>query len=180
MPAASPAPAFWQSILFHLKEPEYVHVLLNPLPIYGIALGIVALILALFLRNRRAQITALSILLIGSGSTIPVEHYGDAGYDTIEARMPTDQADAWLDAHGQRALKAMPAFYALIALTLAALLVPWKWPKSALILNLLTLALAIFDLGLAGWIGYAGGQAMHPEFIYGTPSEPVGGYDKVR
>jgi hypothetical protein len=175
-----PAPSLLESILAHLKQPEYVHVLLNPLPIYGIALGAIALVIAMILRNRRAQITALSILLIGAGSTIPVVHYGDAGYDVIESQMATDQADAWLDAHGQRALRAMPAFYALIALTLAALLVPWKWPKSALILNSLALALAIVDFGLAAWIGYAGGQAMHNEFRSGLPSEPVGGYDKMR
>ena len=108
-------PHLWESILAHLKQPEYVHVLLNPLPIYGLALGGLALVIAMILRNRRAQITALILILIGAGSTIPVVHYGDAGYDVIESEMSSDQADAWLDAHGQRALRAMPAYYALIA-----------------------------------------------------------------
>jgi hypothetical protein len=175
-----PALSFWQSILAHLKQPEYIHVLLNPLPIYGLALGALALVVAMILKNRGAQITALILVFIGAGSTIPVIHYGDAGYDVIESEMSSDQADAWLDAHGQRALRAAPAFDALIALSLIALLVPWKWPKSALVLNCLTLALAIVDFGLAGWIGYAGGQAMHKEFRAGMPSEPVGGYDKMR
>ncbi len=94
--------------------------------------------------------------------------------------MPVTTPSTRLDAHGQRAVRAMPAFYALIAMTLAALIVPWKWPKSAPILNGLALALAILDFGLAGWIGYAGGQAMHREFRVGTPPEPVGGYDKMR
>lgn len=173
--------SFWTSILAHLKQPEYVHVLLNPLPIYGLALGAVALVAAMILRNRRAHITALIVILIGAGSTIPVVHYGDAGYDVVESTMSSDQADAWLDAHGQRALRSMPAFYALIGLSLLALFLPWKWPRSAAILNALTLALAIFDFGLAGWIGYAGGQAMHKEFRSGNmPAEPVGGYDKMR
>jgi hypothetical protein len=168
------------TILDHLKQPEYVHVLLNPLPIYGIALGILALILALILRNRRAEIVALVLVLVGAGSIIPVAHYGDAGYDVVESKMSSDQADAWLDAHGQRALRAMPAYYALIALSLLALFIPWKWPRTARILNALTLLLAIFDFGLSGWIGYAGGQAVHPEFRSGMPSEPVGGFDKMR
>jgi len=175
-----PALTVFESILAHLRQPEYIHVLLNPLPIYGIALGIIALIVAMVLKSRQAQITALIILFIGAGSTIPVVHYGDAGYDTVDSQMSSDQADAWLDAHGQRALRAMPAFYALIALTLIALGVPFKWPKAALILNSLALALAIFDFTLAGWIGYAGGQAMHSEFRAGMPPEPVGGYDKMR
>jgi hypothetical protein len=174
-------PSVFESILNHLKQPEYVHVLLNPLPIYGIALGIVALVVSMFLKTRRAHITALVILLIGAGSTIPVVYFGNEGYDAIDAQISdSDQADAWLDAHGQRAMEAMPWFYALIALTLAALFIPWKWPKTNLVLNCLALALAIVDFGLAGWIGYAGGQAMHKEFRAGMPPEPVGGYDKVR
>jgi hypothetical protein len=173
-------PSFFESILAHLRQPEYVHVLLNPLPIYGLALGALALIVAMILKSRPAQITALIIIFIGAGSTIPVIHYGDAGYDTVDSQMSSDQADAWLDAHGQRALKSAKAFDALIALALIALFLPWKWPKSALVLNCLTLALTIVDFGLAGWIGYAGGQAMHREFRSGMPAEPVGGYDKMR
>ncbi len=173
-------PAF-ESILNHLKQPEYVHVLLNPLPIYGIALGIVALAVSMIARNRRAHVTALIILLIGAGSTIPVVYFGNEGYDVIDSQLSdNDQADAWLDAHGQRAMEAMPWFYLLIALTLAALFVPWKWPKTHLNHNSHALLFAVVDFGLAGWIGYAGGQAMHREFRSGMPPEPVGGYDKVR
>lgn len=169
----------FESILAHLRQPEYVHVLLNPLPIYGLALGAVALAVAMVLRNRRAHITALIIILIGAGSVIPVRYYGDAAFDAIDSKMD-DPGDAWLDAHGQRAVHAMGAFYGLIALTLAALLAPWKWPKSATILNAVTLALTIVCFSLAGWIAYAGGQAMHKEFRAGMPAEPVGGYDKMR
>ena len=167
------------SLLAHLRQPEYIHVLLNPLPIYGVALGALALGIAMILRSRRAEVTALILILIGAASIIPVIHYGDAAYDVIESTS-SDPAAEWLDAHGQRALRAAPAFYALIALSLIALLAPWKWPKSALILNSLTLALALLDFGLGGWIGYAGGQAMHKEFRAGKPPEPVGGYDKMR
>ncbi|MGA3170128.1 MAG: hypothetical protein ABSE62_03875 [Chthoniobacteraceae bacterium] len=171
---------YWKSILIHLRQPEYVHVLLNPIPIYGLALGSLALVIAMILRSRQAQITALILILIGAASTIPVIYFGDQGYDTIEAKMPTDQADAWLDAHGQRALRARVWFDVLIGVSLIALLAPIKWPKSRHVLNALTLAFAIVDFCLAGWIGYAGGQAMHEEFRSGMPVEPVGGYDKVR
>ena len=31
----------------NLSQPEYIHVLINPLPVYGLAMGIIALIIAL-------------------------------------------------------------------------------------------------------------------------------------
>ena len=42
----------WEQVLRILKQPEYVHVLLNPLPVYGMVCGILALIVALFLKSR--------------------------------------------------------------------------------------------------------------------------------
>ena len=39
----------------HLSDPEYVHVLLNPIPVYGVAIGVIALVVALFFRTRAAR-----------------------------------------------------------------------------------------------------------------------------
>jgi hypothetical protein len=41
-----------------LKKPEYIHVVLNHLPIYGTILGALALAISLILQSRAAQITA--------------------------------------------------------------------------------------------------------------------------
>ena len=105
---------------------------------------------------------------------------GDAGYDAIEAQMPNNQADAWLDAHGQRALRALPAYKALAVLAVVACGRTLEVAEEPRHLNGLTLAFTLFDFGLGGWIGYAGGRAMHKEFRTGTPTEPVGGYVKMR
>jgi hypothetical protein len=34
-------------MIAHLSKPEYVHVLLNPLPVYGLAVGVLGLVIAL-------------------------------------------------------------------------------------------------------------------------------------
>jgi hypothetical protein len=47
-----------------LKKPEYIHVILNHLPIYGTILGALALAISLILRSRAAQIAALILTLI--------------------------------------------------------------------------------------------------------------------
>src|ERR1035441_1564071 len=115
--------------------PEYLHALLRVFPVEGLALGVLALIIALALRSRPAQITALVLIVFCSGMTWPVVHFGEQGYDRVEA-LSNDTGYAWLDAHAQRATKAKYVFYILAVVSLAALVVPWKFPKASLALAL--------------------------------------------
>jgi hypothetical protein len=46
--------SFFQTFLQDLSQPEYVHVLINPLPVYGLAMGVFALLIAFIARSRRA------------------------------------------------------------------------------------------------------------------------------
>ena len=65
-----------EGFLKGLEQPEYVHVLINPLPVYGLALGLVALTIALALRSREARICAFILILIAATSAWPVIYYG--------------------------------------------------------------------------------------------------------
>ena len=146
-----------------LKKPEYIHVVLNHLPIYGTMLGALALAISLILRSRAAQITALILTLIAGASAYPVFVTGQRSYKTI--RGVSDDAGAdWLDEHMDRAEKMIGVFYFLAALAIAGLLVPIKWPKSAFPLAALTLVVAILCSGIAVYIAQPGGRVRHPEF----------------
>jgi len=178
MQSAEPT-TFWEILKGHLNQPEYIHVLINPLPIYGLGLGVFALILALCLRSRAAQIVALALVFVSAASAWPVAEFGEAAYDRIEAKSDDDGA-LWLDAHAQRATRSLPAFYALAVVALLALVLPWKFPKSATPLVIATLLLTFVCFALAGWIAYAGGPVRHKEFRYSTPPEKAGGYEEMR
>ena len=150
-----------------INKPEYIHVVLNHLPIYGTMLGAFALAISLLLRSRAAQITALILTLIAWASAFPVFVTGQRAYKTI--RGVSDDAGAdWLDEHMDRAEKTIGAFYFLAALAIAGLLVPIKWPKSAVPLAALTLVAAVLCFGIAVYIAQPGGRVRHPEF---RPSE---------
>src|SRR5213075_1796388 len=60
----------WQvmidTVLRDLRQPEYIHVLLNPLPVYGLLIAWIGLIVAFFFKNRRAQLATLVLVLISS------------------------------------------------------------------------------------------------------------------
>lgn len=150
-----------------LKKPEYIHVVLNHLPIYGTLLGALALVVSLLLRSRAAQLTALIITLIAGVSAYPVLVSGQRAYKTIR-NMSDDAGAEALDEHMDRAEKTIGAFYFLAVLALAGLLVPIKWPKAGFPLTAATLALALICFGLSVYIAQEGGQVRHPEF---RPSE---------
>ena len=163
----------------HLNQPEYLHVFLHPFPIYGLALGAMALLLAIALKSRPAHIVALSLIFVCALSAWPVAKFGEQGYDRMES-MADKAGVAWLDAHAQRATRVLPVFYLLAGVAMLALLIPWKFPRTSTPLLSLTLVCTLLALAAGSWIGYAGGQIRHKEFRYGTPPEPLGGYEKMR
>lgn len=157
----------------HFFSMEHIHVLINHLPVIGLAMGILALTLALLMRSRPAQIVALVLVLVSAASAWPVNFTGLRAYEALRGIVDDESAD-WLDAHFDRAGKFAPAFYALAVLAAAALLAPRKWPRTALPLAIATLVLAVACEGASGWIALAGGQIRHPEFRSGPPpSEPT-------
>ena len=158
----------WNLVKAHLDQPEYLHVLLNPLPIWGLALGLLGLILALTLRSRQAEVVALVIVFVSAISAWPVVELGEEGYDRVLAMSDAPGA-AWLKAHMDRGQDLLWVFIAVAVVAAASILLPLKWPRSARPLLWLTILGTVAALGCGGWIGYAGGHVRHPEFRYGTP-----------
>ena len=154
-----------------LRQPEYVHVLLNPLPVYGLLVSWIALIAALISKSRRALIVTLILVFITSISAWPVYEYGEEGYDRVLA-MTDDDGHAWLDEHQERAQKLIYFFYVVAAVSAAAIIVPWRWPKSSLPLAVAVALLGAITLGSGCYIAYAGGKIRHREFR-NEPPPPI-------
>src|SRR6266481_4320627 len=145
------------TFLRDLRQPEYIHVLINPLPIYGLFLSWVGLIIALFLKSRRAQIATLALVLISSTSAWPVYEFGQQAYDRVLS-MADEDGRAWLDEHRERGEDLIWIFYALIALSAIAIAAPIKWPRSSLPLAVTVVLLGTVTLGSGAYIAYAGGR----------------------
>jgi hypothetical protein len=154
---------FGEALLRDLRQPEYIHVLLNPLPVYGLLVGWVGLLIALVLRSRRAQIATLTLVLLSSVSAWPVYEFGQQGYDRVLS-MADEDGQAWLDEHEARAEKLIYIFYLLVAFSAIAITVPFRWPKSSVPLAVAVILLGAVTLGTGGYIGYAGGRVRHREF----------------
>src|SRR5450432_1359147 len=117
------------SLIQDLRQPEYVHVLINPLPVYGLAMGVFGLVTGLIQRSRRAQIAGLMIIILAAAMAWPVAYYGEEGYDRVLA-MSDDPGQAWLKVHAHRVDQFIWFFYGLAAIAAAAIFAPLKWPKA--------------------------------------------------
>ena len=155
-------------LLRDLQQPEYLHVLLNPLPVYGLAVALFGLIAAMYLGSRGGQITALVLIFATAISAWPVAHYGEAAEDRVLA-VADEAGQAWLKAHAHRVDELIFVFYGLALVSAAAIFAPKKWPKSARPLAIATLLLALVSLGAGGYIAYAGGKIRHREFRNSPP-----------
>ena len=151
------------AILRDLRQPEYIHVLINPLPVYGLAMGLLGLIVAFFLKSRPAQIVALIIVLVCAASAWPVYQLGKKAKDRVLS-MENEVGAAWIEEHEDRAEDLIWFFYGLGALSAVALVAPRKWPKSATPLAIAVIFLSAVTLGCGGYIAYAGGKIRHREF----------------
>src|SRR5437868_3784910 len=123
------------------QPPEYVHVLLNPLPVYGSAMGVLVLGVALLSRSRPAQVAGLALLILSTASAWPVAHYGGKAYQGIQEQAD-EQGQKWGEEHMMRAEKLVYIFYATALFGSATLLSQRKFSKASTALSIVTLLFA--------------------------------------
>lgn len=158
------------SWLKELSQPEYVHVLLNPLPVYGMSVALLALVIALIARSRDARTIGLFLILMICAVFPLIVHFGEAGYDRVYA-MSYQDGQAWLQVHRARAETWEWIFYATGISSLLALLLPRRAPRWRRPTALLTVALAAGSILAAAYISSAGGKVRHSEFRNGPPPQ---------
>jgi hypothetical protein len=151
-----------------LSQPEYLHVLLNPLLTHALPLAALGLLVALICRSRAAVRLALVLVALGGAAVWPVVHYGEDGFDRVQAMADSTGSD-WLAVHRHRAEDAEWLFYVTAALALVALVAPRKWPASATPLALAALLAALAASTVAAWVAYPAGRVRHREFRHGPP-----------
>ena len=151
-----------------IQQPEYVHVLLNHLPITGLFVALLLLLTALAANHRFTLCASLALVAGLSLSAWPVAHYGERAFDRALA-LSDDAGGQYLKRHAELADHWIFLYYLTSAAAVAALVVAWKKPKflrpAAGVVALLVLASLIAGAVIAD----AGGKIRHGEFRYGPP-----------
>ncbi len=160
--------SLWLDFTSALKQPEYVHILLNPLPVYGLAVGFLSLVAALATRSRGAQTLAVAIIFVSALAAWPVAHFGDAAFDRVRAMSDAD-AQKWLNWHAHLADWILVAFYTTAGVAALALVAQWRFPRVHRWTLPATAVLAAVTFALGGLLAYAGGKIRHAEFRSHAP-----------
>ena len=151
-----------------LEDPAYRHVLLNHLPITGLALSCLVLGWALFGRRWESIRFALVLVLLTSLSGVVVMEAGEDAYPFVYDGLD-GVGRSWLDYHAHLAdrwgkLLAVNGLLAAVALGLGAWRSATQTRAGALILVTTLVALVA-----AAMIADAGGRIRHPEFRLSDP-----------
>jgi len=155
-----------------LQQPEYVHVILNHLPITGLLVALVGLLIAICVKGRATLIFALAMVGVLGLSAWPVAHYGEQGFDRTLAM--SDEAGArYLEHHQVLANRWIFLFYLTSGAAVAAMMVGWKWPRYLRLAAGLVAVLALSSLVAGAVIAEYGGQIRHREFRHGPPPAKV-------
>lgn len=154
-----------------LQQPGYLHVVLNHLPIVGTGAGLFALVVGLLLRTRSALIPALAVLVLAGTSAWPVSVTGHKAYRPL-MKISDDPGRDWLDEHEERAEETTWIFYAMAGVAATAIVLPVKWPRSAIPLGIVAGVSALVSLAAGAYIAQAGGLIRHVEFRVPGQSAP--------
>jgi hypothetical protein len=64
----------WQELITlwqNIRDPEYLHLLLEPLPLYGLGLGLVFVIVSLVFGEMKSRMLALAVICVSCASVWP-------------------------------------------------------------------------------------------------------------
>jgi len=144
-------------------DPVHLHLLLNHIPIIGLAIATLSLLLALLARNSGAVKIALALVLLTSASALPVYLTGENAYKPVRRHYADAVGMEWLDTHLERADRTIFLFALPAALSLAGLLLPRPFSKWNTPLAWAALLAATASFAAAIWVAEAGGQIRHLE-----------------
>lgn len=151
-----------------LGDPAYRHVLLNHVPVTGLAFAWFVLAWAVFDGHRATTFFALSLVAVASASVQPVMAAGDAAYPFVFDSVDGD-GQRWLDHHAWLAERWGRLLLVNAGLALGAILLGVFRERAARAGAGVVLVTTLASLAAAAGIAEAGGKIRHAEFRLQDP-----------
>lgn len=151
-----------------ISQPEYLHILINHLPIIGLMVAAVLLAVFLVLRNRTGVVAGMIAVALLALSAWPVVVTGQKAYAKID-QLADEAGKAYLGRHMELAERWVYLFVTTSLVAGAGVLAARKRPQLLFPSAVTTLVLAVGCLVAGAIIAENGGMVRHPEFRSGPP-----------
>jgi hypothetical protein len=145
----------WQSV----RDPEYAHLLLESLPLYGLAGGITLLVVAFVVKERKSRLLALGMIFVSCASVWPYLDFRRTATPRILATRAVEYGPI---IQGQTQLREDTAwaYYGMAAITLVAMAMSRSQHARWGVLAVLVGSVMLFWLSL--WLHKKECEVYHP------------------
>lgn len=144
-------------------DPVRIHLFITHLPVFGLALGFLALIYGIKLKSKHANILALLIILVSAIGGIIALRTGDAAEHIVEEIAGVSESA--IEEHEEFAESTAPFFYGLLILASAAVYLEAKEKRYAKAANLIVLGVSVATFYLVIKAASLGGKIRHTEIL---------------
>ena len=156
-------------------SPEHLHVVLNHLPIVGVAAAILPLVVGVVGKRRHESLFVGLLLALVFAGTIPVVMWsGEEAEDRwlhseAGAAVVDDEGMRWAQEHEERAHLGSKAIYATAGAAGLALIGFKFLPRWRRVAGAVVLVGCILSVTAGVWIAASGGRISHPELRGDAP-----------
>ena len=151
----------WQSV----RDPEYAHLLLESLPLFGIGTGLIFLCGSLVFREGKSRLLALLLICVSSGSVWPYVELREKAQARIIAMHDPSYAPLIREQTTRRKSTAW-AFYAMCLISGLAAILGMAGKGRALLILTIVAATATFWLSL--WLHKKEAEIYHRNILKHT------------
>ena len=148
--------------------PEYLHIILNHLPLIGFLAAVIPLLIGAALKKVELVRTGVLLVLLFGAPAYFIIETGEEAADRLkdgEIGVVLDElSHGIMHEHEERAETAIIAIYITLGLAVLCLAATFKMKKAGMPLAWITLLSLVVSLGLTTWTAQAGGKIRHPEF----------------
>ncbi len=144
-------------------DPVRVHLFITHLPVFGLALGFLALIYGIMVKSKHANILALLIILVSAIGGIIALRTGEAAEHKVEEIAGV--LESAIEEHEESAEATTPFFYGLLVLAAVAVYLEAKEKRYAKTASLIVLGVSVATFYLVIKTANLGGEIRHTEIL---------------
>ncbi len=149
-------------------DPEYRHLILEPVLIYGVLLGVVAFVLAFLFKERKMQLAALVVVIVSALMIVPYLNSRTVADQRAE-KLFSSQAEEIAEQRETRK-DTQWAYFAVAGLAMVTLLMGAHKGKAGLVVGIVTVGAGITLVLFSMSMHLRDAQIYHPNLRGGRSS----------